>query len=75
MPEFLERRYNKESRSVLSIISLVSYVLTKVAVTVYAGGVVFKDVFGIESIWGIDFFWISAIGLVVITGFILPLEG
>ncbi len=40
MPEFLERRYNKESRSVLSIISLVSYVLTKVAVTVYAGGLV-----------------------------------
>src|SRR5665811_1419283 len=53
MPEFLERRYNKESRSVLSIISLVSYVLTKVAVTVYAGGVVFKDVFGIESVWGL----------------------
>jgi SSS family solute:Na+ symporter len=67
MPEFLERRYNKESRTILSLISLVSYVLTKVAVTVYAGGLVFKEVFGIESIWGIDFFWISAIGLVVIT--------
>ncbi len=75
MPEFLERRYNKESRSVLSIISLVSYVLTKVAVTVYAGGVVFKDVFGIESIWGIDFFWISAIGLVLITGLYTTLGG
>jgi SSS family solute:Na+ symporter len=75
MPEFLERRYNKASRSVLSIISLVSYVLTKVAVTVYAGGVVFKDVFGIESIWGIDFFWISAIGLVVITGIYTALGG
>ncbi len=75
MPEFLERRYNKESRSVLSIISLVSYVLTKVAVTVYAGGVVFKDVFGIESIWGIDFFWISAIGLVVLTGIYTVLGG
>jgi SSS family solute:Na+ symporter len=75
MPEFLERRYNKQSRSVLSIISLVSYVLTKVAVTVYAGGVVFKDVFGIESIWGIDFFWISAIGLVVITGIYTALGG
>lgn len=75
MPEFLERRYNKESRSVLSIISLVSYVLTKVAVTVYAGGVVFKDVFGIESIWGIDFFWISAIGLVVLTGIYTTLGG
>ena len=67
MPEFLERRYNKESRTILSLISLVSYVLTKVAVTVYAGGIVFKEVFGIQSIWGIDFFWISAIGLVLLT--------
>jgi len=72
MPEFLEKRYNSASRSFLSIISLVSYVLTKVAVTVYAGGVVFKDVFDIEAIsfagYEIDFFWISAIGLVVLTG-------
>ncbi|SHE51645.1 solute:Na+ symporter, SSS family [Mariniphaga anaerophila] len=67
MPEFLERRYNKESRTVLSLISLISYVLTKVAVTVYAGGLVFQQVFGIEQMWGIDFFWISAIGLVLIT--------
>ena len=67
MPEFLERRYNKQSRSILSVISLVSYVLTKVAVTVYAGGIVFQTVFGIDQIWGIDFFWISAIGLVLIT--------
>ena len=72
MPEFLERRYNPQARSFLSIISLVSYVLTKVAVTVYAGGVVFKDVFDIEFItvfgYDIDFFWISAIGLVLLTG-------
>lgn len=67
MPEFLEKRYNKESRTVLSLISLVSYVLTKVAVTVYAGGLVFQQVFGIETMWGIDFFWISAIGLVLLT--------
>lgn len=72
MPEFLEKRYNAGSRSILSIISLVSYVLTKVAVTVYAGGVVFKDVFNIEAVrigaMEIDFFWVSAIGLVVLTG-------
>ena len=75
MPEFLERRFNPASRSILSIISLVSYVLTKVAVTVYSGGVVFGTVFGIEQvpasvplIGGIDMFWVSAIGLVVITG-------
>ncbi|MDR0896076.1 MAG: sodium:solute symporter [Prevotellaceae bacterium] len=67
MPEFLERRYNKESRGILSFISLISYVLTKVAVTVYAGGLVFQQVFGIKELWGIDFFWIAAIGLVLLT--------
>lgn len=67
MPEFLEKRYNKESRTILSVISLISYVLTKVAVTVYAGGLVFQQVFGIKELWGIDFFWIAAIGLVLIT--------
>ena len=67
MPEFLERRYNPASRTILSVISLISYVLTKVAVTVYAGGLVFQQVFGIETLWGIDFFWIAAIGLVILT--------
>ncbi len=59
MPEFLERRFNPASRTILSVISLISYVLTKVAVTVYAGGLVFQQVFGIETLWGIDFFWIA----------------
>ncbi len=57
----------KTSRTILSVISLISYVLTKVAVTVYAGGLVFQQVFGIETLWGIDFFWIAAVGLVIIT--------
>jgi len=67
MPEFLEKRYNPQSRTILSVISLISYVLTKVAVTVYAGGLVFQQVFGIDELWGIDFFWIAAIGLVILT--------
>ena len=79
MPEFLERRFSAGSRSVLSIISLVSYVLTKVAVTVYAGGVVFDTVFDIDSISilgrEVDFFWVSALGLVIITGIYTVLGG
>lgn len=75
MPEFLEKRYNKESRTILSLISLVSYVLTKVAVTVYAGGLVFKEVFGIQELWGIDFFWIAAIGLVLLTALYTVIGG
>jgi len=75
MPEFLEKRYNSQSRTILSLISLISYVLTKVAVTVYAGGLVFQQVFGIDKMWGIDFFWISAIGLVLITALYTVLGG
>ena len=75
MPEFLERRYNASARSFLSVISLVSYVLTKVSVTVYAGGVVFKTVLGIDEFMGIDFFWIGALGLVILTGIFTVLGG
>jgi SSS family solute:Na+ symporter len=41
MPEFLERRFSVAARYVLSIISLVAYVLTKIAVGIFAGGIVF----------------------------------
>src|SRR5688572_31905006 len=41
MPEFLERRFSPAARWVLSLISLVAYVLTKMAVGIFAGGVVF----------------------------------
>jgi len=68
MPEFLERRYSPASRTFLSVISLISYVLTKVSVTVFAGGVVLKTVIGIDTLFGIDFFWVAALGLVVVTG-------
>jgi len=41
MPEFLERRFSVGSRYVLSIVSLITFVVTKIAVGIYAGGVVF----------------------------------
>ncbi|MGM9780868.1 MAG: sodium:solute symporter [Candidatus Cryptobacteroides sp.] len=60
MPEFLEKRYNKQSRSILTYLSLASYVLTKVSVTVMAGGLALQTLLGIN-------FWVAAIALVVIT--------
>ena len=38
MPEFLEKRFDSKSRWFLSLFSLIAYVLTKVSVTIYAGG-------------------------------------
>ena len=61
MPEFLEKRFDSRSRWFLSVFSLFAYVLTKVSVTIYAGGIVVSELLNID-------FWIGAIGIVVFTG-------
>ncbi|MDB4752521.1 sodium:solute symporter [Winogradskyella sp.] len=61
MPQFLEKRFDSRSRWFLSLFSLVAYVLTKVSVTIYAGGIVVSELLGIP-------FWYGAIGIVVFTG-------
>jgi solute:Na+ symporter, SSS family len=61
MPEFLERRFNPQSRRLLSIIQLLSYVITKASVTIFAGALVFNQFLGVD-------FWTGAIILVVVTG-------
>lgn len=60
MPEFLEKRYDSKSRVYLSIVSIIGYVLTKISVTIYAGGIVFEAI-------GVNF-WVGAFVLVVATG-------
>ncbi|HOB99725.1 MAG TPA: sodium:solute symporter [Verrucomicrobiota bacterium] len=68
IPEFLEKRFNARARWVLSCVSLVLYVFTKVSVTVYAGAIVFQallpDTFGSPQ----NAFWIGAFATVIITG-------
>lgn len=68
MPEFLERRFNATARWILSLVSLVAYVFTKVSVTVYAGALVFQtllpDTFGSPE----NAFWVGAIATVTLTG-------
>ncbi|TXN36021.1 sodium/solute symporter [Flagellimonas hymeniacidonis] len=61
MPEFLEKRFDSRSRWFLSVFSLVGYVITKVSVTIYAGGIVVSELLGIP-------FWYGAIGIVIFTG-------
>ncbi|HMU46688.1 MAG TPA: sodium:solute symporter [Chitinophagaceae bacterium] len=68
MPEFLERRFNSGTRWFLSIFSLLAYVLTKVSVTVYAGGIVISTLLGIN-------FWTGALITVVLTGIYTILGG
>ncbi len=68
MPEFLERRYTPAARWVLSVVSLISYVFTKFAVGLSAGGVVFAALFPDPIFKGVDNFWVGAVGVVLVTG-------
>jgi SSS family solute:Na+ symporter len=80
MPEFLERRFNSTCRWILSIVSLVAYVFTKVSVTVYAGGVVFNVLLPeiniqLTETFVLDAFWIGALLTVTLTGIYTVLGG
>jgi len=68
MPEFLEKRFNATARGILTIVSLLAYVFTKVSVTVYAGGMVIATILPELSLFGMDPFWTGALLTVVLTG-------
>ncbi len=75
MPEFLEKRFSPTSRWVLSVISLVAYVLTKVAVGIFAGGIVFGVLLPEVNFMGLNSFWIGSILMIVLTGIYTILGG
>ena len=72
MPEFLELRFSRGSRNVLSLLTMASLVLTKIAATIYAGDVVIRTLLNVDSVnlFGhqIDIFWVIALGLAATTG-------
>tara|TARA_B100000029_G_C17607614_1_gene967981 strand:- start:5657 stop:7414 length:1758 start_codon:yes stop_codon:yes gene_type:complete len=68
MPEFLEKRFSSTARWVLSLISLVAYVLTKVAVGIFAGGIVFGVLLPDLNFLGLNSFWVGSIVVIVLTG-------
>jgi SSS family solute:Na+ symporter len=84
MPEFLERRFSPAARWMLSLISLVAYVLTKMAVGIFAGGVVFGVLLpGLHGevflpgggVMSFNSFWIGSVAVVVLTGVYTVLGG
>ncbi|MGD1071024.1 MAG: sodium:solute symporter [Bryobacteraceae bacterium] len=79
MPEFLERRFSEGSRYVLSIISIITFIISKIAVGIFAGGVVFSTLLpemhvNIAGV-NIDSFWLGSVLVIVLTGFYTTLGG
>jgi len=79
MPEFLERRFSTGSRYVLSIVSIITFILSKIAVGIFAGGVVFGTLLPELQIHVggvvIDSFWIGSIAVVLLTGLYTSIGG
>jgi len=61
MPEFLERRFNRNCAVYLAGISIIAYIFTKISVQLYAASVVLERVAG----WKL---WETAVVLVIATG-------
>ncbi|HYO25136.1 MAG TPA: sodium:solute symporter [Lacipirellulaceae bacterium] len=79
MPEFLERRFSPASRYMLSVISLVLFIISKVAVGIYAGGVVFRSLLpNLALDMGdihMDSFWVGSLAVLILTGIYTMLGG
>jgi SSS family solute:Na+ symporter len=79
MPEFLERRFSVHSRYVLSIVSLITFIVTKIAVGIFAGGVVFSTLIPeLHLTVGavhLNSFWMGSILVIVLTGLYTMLGG
>ena len=79
MPEFLERRFSIGSRYVLSLVSIITFILSKIAVGIFAGGVVFGTLLPELQItigdYVIDSFWIGSIAVILLTGLYTAIGG
>ena len=79
MPEFLERRFSTASRYVLSIVSIITFIVSKIAVGIFAGGVVFGTLLPELHVrvgsTDIDSFWIGSVLVIVLTGLYTALGG
>ncbi len=64
MPEFLERRFNRNCAVYLAAISIMAYIFTKISVQLYAASVVLERVAG----WSL---WKTAVVLVIARAFTL----
>src|ERR1700730_10707497 len=79
MPEFLERRFSTASRYVLSIVSIITFIVSKIAVGIFAGGVVFGTLLPELHLrigsTDIDSFWIGSVLVILLTGLYTALGG
>ena len=61
LPEFLGKRFDQKIRKFFAVFSIIIYIFTKISVTLFAGGLIFYKLFGLNI-------YSSAIMIVLLTG-------
>jgi SSS family solute:Na+ symporter len=61
MPEFLGNRFDLKTRKLFATFTIVIYIFTKISITLFAGGILFYKIFGLNI-------YASAIVIIFITG-------
>ena len=69
IPEFFEKRYDRQTRLMMSTLFLFFYIFIAIPVALYTGAIAFNQVFNLETVFGLDYaqsMWITiwAIGIV-----------
>ncbi|MBI4890574.1 MAG: sodium/solute symporter, partial [Acidobacteria bacterium] len=78
LPDFLERRYNRQCRDILSVVSLFSAIVIHIGIALYTAAYVLRGILGLApgaTILGMDalMFFIAALG--ILTGLYTLLGG
>ena len=61
IPQFIGKRFDKRSKYYLAILSIVAYIFTKISVSLFAGGLLLKELMG----WDL---FTSSVFMILITG-------
>src|ERR1700684_3516708 len=78
LPDFLERRFNRGCRNVLSVVSLFSAIVIHMGVALYTAAWVLRGILGLAPgtmIWGVDALMLFIAALGVLTGIYTMLGG
>ncbi|WP_182187889.1 solute:sodium symporter family transporter [Pectinatus frisingensis] len=77
IPQFLEYRYDKQTKSIVSILFMILFIINIIPTTLYAGAIALSQIFNVQELFGITFaqgIWLT-VWIVGIIGFFYAILG
>ncbi|WP_196593046.1 solute:sodium symporter family transporter [Pectinatus sottacetonis] len=77
IPQFLEYRYDKQTKSIVSILFMILFIINIIPTTLYAGAIALSQIFNVQQLFGLTFaqgIWLT-VWVVGIIGFFYAILG